>query len=57
MRLSYKFVLVVLAALILLVASGLLFYGEQDEVTLAIPVTLEHIPQDLMTVRNAPPCT
>jgi len=54
MRLSYKSVLVVVAVLILLVGGGLLFYGEQDEVTLAIPVTLEHIPHDLMTVRNTP---
>jgi len=54
LRLSYKFVLVVLATLILLVAGGLLFYGGQDEVTLAIPVTLEHVPLDLMTVRDTP---
>jgi YbbR domain-containing protein len=34
---------------------GLLFYEKQDEVTLAIPVRFEHIPPDLISVRDTPP--
>ncbi len=53
MRLSYKFLIIVLAGLIVLVVGGLLFYGEQ-EVTRAIPVRFEHVPHDLIAVRYTP---
>jgi YbbR domain-containing protein len=53
-RPSYKYVLLILAALFLLLGVGLFFYEKQDEVTLAIPVKLEHIPHDLIALRNTP---
>jgi len=53
-RLSYKLVFVVLAALVVVVGASLLFYGEQDEITLAIPVRFEHLPHHLIPVRNIP---
>ena len=53
-RLSYKSVLLILATLVLLLGVGLLFYEKQDEVTLAIPVRFEHIPHELIAVRDIP---
>lgn len=53
-RLSYKSVLLILGALLVLLAAGLLFYEDQDEITLAIPVRFEHISHDLIAVRNIP---
>jgi YbbR domain-containing protein len=52
--LSYKSVLLILATLVLLIGVGLLFYEKQDEVTLAIPVRFEHIPHELIAVRDIP---
>jgi YbbR domain-containing protein len=43
-----------LAMLLLLLGIGLLFSEKQDQVTMAIPVRLEHIPQDLIPVCNIP---
>ncbi len=54
-RASYKRILLILATLVLLLGVGVLFYGKQDEVTLAIPVKFDHIPHDLLTVGNPPP--
>lgn len=51
---SYKSVLLILAALVLLLGAGLLFYEKQDEATLAIPVSFERIPDDLIAVHNIP---
>jgi len=53
-RLSYKSVLLILGALVVLLAAGLLFYEDQDEITLAIPVRFEDISHDLIAVRNIP---
>jgi len=53
-RPSHKYVLLIIAALFLLLGVGLFFYENQDEVTLAIPVKLEHIPHDLIALRNTP---
>ena len=53
-RLSYKSVLLILGTLVVLLGAGLLFYEEQDEITLAIPVRFEHISHDLIAVRNIP---
>ena len=53
-RPSYKSVLLILATLVLLLGVGLLFYEKQDEVTLAIPVRFEHIPHELIAVRDIP---
>ena len=49
-----KSVLLIFATLVLLLGVGLLFLEDQDQVTLAIPVTLEHIPHDLIAIRNIP---
>ena len=54
MRLSYKSVFGVLFALVVLVVAGLLFFGRQDEVALAVPVTLERVPPDLITLSDTP---
>ncbi|NVL89831.1 MAG: hypothetical protein HWN69_02380 [Desulfobacterales bacterium] len=51
---SYKSVRLILAALVLLLVAGLLFYEKQDEVTLAIPVSFEQIPDGLIAVQNIP---
>ena len=53
-RLSYKSVLLILGTLVVLLGAGLLFYEEQDEITLAIPVRFEHISHDLIAVRDIP---
>ncbi len=49
-----KSVLLIFATLVLLLGVGLLFLEDQDQVTLAIPVRLEHIPHDLIAMRNIP---
>jgi len=53
-KIPYKSVLLILATLVLLLIVGLLFYEEQEEVTLAIPVRFEHIAHDLIAVSNIP---
>jgi len=53
-RLSYKSVLLILGTLVVLLGTALLFYEEQDEITLAIPVRFEHISHDLIAVRDIP---
>jgi YbbR domain-containing protein len=49
-----KSVLLIFATLVLLLGVGLLFLEDQDQVTLAIPVRLEHVPHDLIAMRNIP---
>jgi YbbR domain-containing protein len=51
---SRKAVLLIFATLVLLLGVSLLFFEHQDQVTLAIPVRLEHIPHDLIAIRNIP---
>ena len=53
-KIPYRTALLVLTTLVLLIGFGLLLYEKQDEVTLAIPVSLEHIPHDLIAVRETP---
>ena len=52
---SYKRLLLILGTLVLLSGVALLFYAEHDEVALAIPVRFEHIPDDLIALRNTSP--
>lgn len=54
-RLSYRSLLLIFATLVLLSAVGILFYEEQEEIALAIPVRFEHLPDDLIAVSNTPP--
>ncbi len=53
-RHSHRSIFLILATFVLLLGVGLLFYEKQDQVTLAIPVRLEHMPHDLIPVRNIP---
>ena len=53
-RHSRRSFFLILATFVLLLGVVLLFYEKQDHVTLAIPVRLEHIPRDLVPVRNIP---
>jgi YbbR domain-containing protein len=53
-RIPYKSGLLVLVILALLLGAGLLFYAEQSEITLAVPVTFEHIGHDLIAFHNIP---
>ena len=53
-KIPYRTVLLVLTTLVLLIGFGLLLYEKQDQVTLAIPVKLDHIPHDLIAVRETP---
>lgn len=54
LRLSYKSSLILLAGFLVLTAGGLLFCGEQHEARVAVPVTFEHIPHDLIVLRDTP---
>jgi len=51
---SYKSVILILVAFVLVLGAGLLFYERQNEVTLAIPVSFEQIPDGLIAVHNIP---
>lgn len=53
-RHSRKSVFIIFAIFVLLLGVGLFFYVGQDQITLAIPVRLEHIPNDLIPVCEIP---
>lgn len=53
-RPSHKSVFLIVTTLVLLLAGSLLFYADQDEVTVAIPVRLSHVPEDLIVARDTP---
>lgn len=53
-KISYKSALLVIITLALLLGAGLLFYEKQNEITLAIPVTFEHISDGLIAVHYIP---
>ena len=53
-KIPYRFGLLILIALALLIGAGLLFYTEKAEITLAVPVAFEHIGHDLIAVHNTP---
>ena len=53
-KIPKKSALLVIITLALLLGAGLLFYEKQNEITLAIPVTFEHISDGLIAVHNIP---
>ena len=49
-----KSVLIIFTAIIILLCLGLLFYEKKDQITMAVTVKLDHIPHELIVVRETP---
>jgi len=52
---SYKSILLIIAALVLLAGTGIFFFADEEEVVLAIPVQFEHVPPDMIPLVDTAP--